>query len=83
MGFGRVFLVHHDIFGELTVRHEGMLQLETRRFWARTRRCRPNFEPKSCLGDSHEPEEYVEPLDLFEVDPKEALDTSHKELRRP
>ena len=30
VGFGRVFLMHHDEFGELTVRHHGMLELEAR-----------------------------------------------------
>ena len=28
VGFGRVFLMHEDAFGELTVRHQGMLELE-------------------------------------------------------
>ena len=30
VGFGRVFLMHTDAFGELTVRHQGMLELEPR-----------------------------------------------------
>ena len=33
VGFGRVFLMHTDAFGELTVRHQGMLELEPRCFW--------------------------------------------------
>lgn len=28
VGFGRVFLMHKDSYGELTVRHHGMLELE-------------------------------------------------------
>lgn len=32
VGFGRVFLMHTDAYGELTVRHQGMLELETRSF---------------------------------------------------
>ena len=42
VGLGRVFLLHLDAFGERTVRHEGLLELE-----------------------------YVEPLELFEVEPRE------------
>lgn len=36
VGFGRVFLMHTDAFGELTVRHQGMLELEPRCFWIQT-----------------------------------------------
>eukprot|EP00438_Fugacium_kawagutii_P008753 Skav206796 [mRNA] locus=scaffold1990:123805:125130:- [translate_table: standard] len=70
VGFGRVFLMHRDLFGELTVRHHGMLEVDA---W-------------TLLGVvrwicGFLSEEYVEPLDLFEVHPREVVD-GHSTLLR-
>ena len=49
VGFGRVFLMHTDAFGELTVRHQGMLELEPRCFWIQIPKQVP-IQPASTGG---------------------------------